>query len=151
MNQSKKNQIELGIIIIFLGFGAFKMWQSKANLTKSASLPKIAEAAAFNLDEAKIKFESLKTAAQEKTDNLGGRARNIFLKAAGVSTEAQIPETARQGLILEGTIWGGEKNMAIISGRVVCEGDVIDNAKVLKIISNKVVLSQNGSEIELKI
>lgn len=161
MNESKKKQIEIGVIIICLVFMLFKIWHSKAKAGKSALLPNIAETGTFNLSEAKRKLENLDVAPKEKREHLTERGRDIFQKPASVSAlekkalygnpdGAKGPETAQQKLILEGTMWGVDKNMAIISGRVVREGDMIDSAKVLKIVPDKVVISLNGSETELK-
>jgi hypothetical protein len=161
MNESGKKRIEIGIIVIFLIFGAFRIWQSKAKSGRPALMPKAAGVGAFNLDEAKKKFDHLIEASKEKREHLIERGRDIFQKPAGVAAiekkalyggaeNGQGLEKTRQELILDGIIWGGDKNMAIISGHVVREGDIIDNAKVLNITSDKVVLSIEGSEIELK-
>ncbi|MDD5438614.1 MAG: hypothetical protein PHS37_00310 [Candidatus Omnitrophica bacterium] len=65
-----------------------------------------------------------------------------------ISGKTVLPQSA--ALTLEGVIWGGDKNMAIISGQVIQEGDSLGSAKVKKITKDKVVLVDNGREIEIK-
>lgn len=51
---------------------------------------------------------------------------------------------------LQGIIWGGKEKFAIISGKVVSEGEIADGAKVLSISEDGVILEKNNSRIELK-
>lgn len=52
--------------------------------------------------------------------------------------------------VLEGIIWGELENMAIISGNVVTEGEMLGEAKVLSISEDNVIVLKDGREIELK-
>ncbi|MBL7157596.1 MAG: hypothetical protein ISS92_05510 [Candidatus Omnitrophica bacterium] len=54
------------------------------------------------------------------------------------------------GLRLEGIIWGGAENVAIISGHVVTEGETVNSARVVSITEERVVLKRNGIKIELE-
>ena len=53
-------------------------------------------------------------------------------------------------LIIEGIIWGGDMPQAIISGNLVGEGDLISDAKVVKISQSGVKIKYKGYSIFLK-
>lgn len=50
---------------------------------------------------------------------------------------------------LQGIIWGGAENLAIVSGQVVSEGEMVGSAKIVSIREDRVVIMKNGKEIEL--
>ncbi|GEM_PF-2642600 len=66
--------------------------------------------------------------------------------------ERPLPANNTSGIKFQcqGIVYNGVRNIAIISGNVVAEGDRIGNAIVEKIEKNKVTLSMNGSKIELE-
>lgn len=53
-------------------------------------------------------------------------------------------------LNLSGVIYDGEKPLAIINGRIVAVGDLIDNKQVVKITPAEVVLKDREKEYRLK-
>ncbi len=68
-------------------------------------------------------------------------------------TAKEIPEEKDFGeapeFSLTGIVFGGGEPSAIINGKIVKEGDVIEGAKVLKINPKKVTLGFKGKEISL--
>lgn len=89
-------------------------------------------------------------------------ARDPLIKPPEIaSLEAQItpirgPAIGERGVpgkeepVLQGVILGGKEKLAIISGHVVTENDVVNGAKVLQITDEGVTLVKNNSRIELK-
>ena len=59
------------------------------------------------------------------------------------------PAMKRESFLLEGIIWGGKQNIAIISGKVVAVGEMINSAKVISIEEDEVVLEKGAKEIKL--
>jgi len=65
------------------------------------------------------------------------------------------PESATQAgvtdqeFILEGIVWGGNKRVAIISGEVVSEGEMIGSAEVVSIVDDRVIIKRGEKRIEL--
>ncbi|MBL7157737.1 MAG: hypothetical protein ISS92_06250 [Candidatus Omnitrophica bacterium] len=68
----------------------------------------------------------------------------------GFGSSERAAQSAGEELILEGVIWGGKENLAIISGEVVSEGEKTADAKVLSITKDKVIVMKNGKKIELR-
>ena len=54
-----------------------------------------------------------------------------------------------EDLELQGVLWGGNENLAIISGSVYAVGEVANGALVIEINKDKVVVSVDGTKIEL--
>ncbi|GEM_PF-6558790 len=88
-------------------------------------------------------------------DEVAG-ARDIFQKpdeffASSAKNEADAAsKTGNSVLSLEGTIWGRGKNIAILSGAVVSEGDIIQKGKIVRIESDRVIIFKDGVESEIK-
>lgn len=59
-------------------------------------------------------------------------------------------EQQNSDMHLEGILYGGSQNLAIISGQVVSEGEYFNGYNVSRIEEKCVILSKNGEEIELK-
>lgn len=62
-----------------------------------------------------------------------------------------VPIETEGGTYLKGIIWDAQKPFALIGDKVVSEGDLIDNKKVIKINKDSVVLNNNGQEEVLKL
>ncbi|MDD4957290.1 MAG: hypothetical protein PHH49_06180 [Candidatus Omnitrophica bacterium] len=60
-----------------------------------------------------------------------------------------IAEQEHEDLVLEGVIMGGPEPLAIISGKVVSSGQIVEAAEVLSISPNKVILERDNKKIEL--
>ncbi len=113
----------------------------------------------LNLEDAKKALTDV-GGMKEKALSIDTNLRDILQKPPEVmNLERQAlsakPEDAaapeEEKLVLEGIMIGGESgNLAIISGKVVSEGDMVENAKVLKIEPDRIVLLKNGSKQELK-
>ncbi len=54
-------------------------------------------------------------------------------------------------LVLQSTLVGAGRSLATINGKTLAAGDVIDNAKVVAIGANEVVLERNGRELRLQL
>jgi len=160
MNDAKKKAIEIAIIVIGSVFLLMRLLHPSAPANKRrAPLVRTRMAEQFNLPEAKKTLETVGGA--EKNEGIAeSHIRDILQEPAevtkleentarGVSGQVNAPDT--RGLELEGIMFGGEKgNLAIISGRVVAEGEMLDDAKVEKIEQDRVILLKNGSRVELK-
>ncbi|MFH1442385.1 MAG: hypothetical protein ABIH18_10160 [Candidatus Omnitrophota bacterium] len=80
--------------------------------------------------------------------------RNPFIPlvtADGRLLKLDVEET-RGDLAIEGIIYDEQGvSYAIVNGSVVKAGDIINNAQVLKIEKNKVILIKEGKELELEL
>ncbi|MEW5756904.1 MAG: hypothetical protein AB1810_11420 [Pseudomonadota bacterium] len=54
-------------------------------------------------------------------------------------------------LVLQSTLVGAGRSLATINGKTLAIGDVIDNAKVVTIGANEVILERNGRELRLQL
>lgn len=160
MIESRKKAIEIGIIIVgvlVLVVHVFKITIARKN---NESQITIEVPANFNLAEAKRALVDL-GAGSEKKDYPGKNLRDIFQKpvelinmeqknlSGGIEDTAAAP--GEENLVLEGIMFGASKgNIAIISSKVVKEGDMLGSAKVEKIERDRVILLKNGSLRELK-
>jgi len=94
--------------------------------------------------------------ADRKLTSDPGTARNIFqkpdefFKPEVKSGTDDVSKKEDNALSLEGVMWGPGRSVAILSGAVVCEGDMIQGGKVIKIEQDKVVILKNGVESDIK-
>lgn len=94
--------------------------------------------------------------ADRELENEAISARNIFQKPNeffafdAKAGSGAVSKTQNSALSLEGIIWGRGKNVAILSGVVVAEGDVIQGVKIIRIEPDRVVIFKNGTESEIK-
>jgi len=159
MNASQKLSLEKWIVGLLLAIFIISVIYSKNRINKGSGTFVTEEGAAFNLDEAKGKLFSVshRAKAAYKPESM----RDPLKKPAEVSAlEKELgfagykeigagKEQKKEALVLEGIIWGGRENLAIISGNVVAEGEMANDAKVLSINKNGVILLKDGSKIEL--
>lgn len=160
MITSKKKTVEIAIIIagiLFLGFKAVQFYSAK---NRTAADVDIEVPINFDLEEAR---KNLSAAADSKKKSVDEEKhlRDILKRPEELTTlerkavYGEVQETVEPGteekLSLEGIMFVGEKgNIAIVSGKVVSEGDIIKGYKILKIEPDRVVILRNGSQIELK-
>jgi hypothetical protein len=150
MPDSKK-MIE--ILIIVVG-GAYLLYRIFALMDTKQALPGPAPAGP---EMAGLSENANKTAQSDrKLKDAAGRARDIFQKPDGLFTSdakagiVEAPKTQDDALSLEGTMWGAGKNVAILSGMVVAEGDIIQGGKVIRIEPDRVIIVKDGIELEIK-
>ncbi len=162
MTGPNKKTIEITVVALGLLFLAAKFFQLNISPGKGETQVSIEMPANFNFEEAKKALSDF-GGLKEKVDSTGKHVRDILQKPAELTALEQkalynpmgayqgAPEPEEEKFSLEGIMFGGEKgNLAIISGKVVSEGDVIGKSKVIKIESDRIILSKNGSEFELK-
>jgi len=159
MNDSKKQHRDMIIVIMLLLVLAGSMMYSKSRNAKKPAIPPAPGASEINAAKASERLNISLT----KNANLPAEKtalRDPFEIPDSVIAEIRSAQKIDKGasvvgtkktdaLVLEGVIWGGEKNLAIISGEVVSEGEMIKDARVLAIGENGVVLSKDGREIKL--
>lgn len=78
-----------------------------------------------------------------------------LLEEKSVASRPQAPDMKgsakpAEELVLNGIIWGGKDNLAIISGQVVGVGESVSGAKVVAITKDGVTLTRGISKIELR-
>lgn len=159
MTESKKKKIEIAIIVVGMLFLATRFVQNYIATRRFQSEIRIEIPANFNLAEAKRSLENI-GGIKDRTDAAEKRIRDLLKKPDELTALEHKPaDTTAPGevsieepmLSLEGVMTGGSGgNLAIISGKVVGEGDAIGSAKVFKIDPGRVILIKNGSQIELK-
>lgn len=106
-------------------------------------------------------LSSLKTAVGKLTEPekraeqeyMGGRdpfeSPDAF-KAADDQADGTGSDTGPDSVVLEGTVCGKGKSVAIISGAVAEEGDIVHGLKVSRIEIDRVIVIKNGLETEIK-
>ncbi len=158
MSDQKKVIIEkviVGIMLVVLGLSFL---YSKIRSEKRSKIAQ-PQAGTFNLDSAKKLLKDVQkkgTIVDEdeegvadptkKPDELTAKKTPV---ASQTTSSSASSTTQQQKLTLEGIIWGGNKNMAMISGNVVYEGDTVAGAKVEKIEKGEVVLTKDNETIKL--
>lgn len=160
MTESKKKKIEITIIVVGMLFLTIRFVQNYIATRRFQGEIRIEIPANFNLEEAKRSLTNI-GGIKDRTEAAEKHIRDILRKPDELTAleHKPITESAAPGeisieepmLSLEGVMTGGSGgNLAIISGKVVAEGDTIGSAKVFKIDPGRVILIKNGSQIELK-
>jgi len=148
-NENKSIQQKVIIAVLVIIFAA-NLWHTnhKNSARNSAGMEKasltVGALRLFPLDRKLTDYSSLPV-----RDPLQLPIEYAILEEKYKAPSAKVPE-GKTDLSLDGVIWGGNKNMAIISGNVVVEGDMIGSAKVIKIEEGKVLLRDNERDIELR-
>ena len=160
MDETKKAKTQkIAIAILLVNFAGILIYTLKGTFSKPVSPEATIAKGDFNVKDAKV---ALTNFAKEKVLYQGDPYRDPLKKpleitmlegegASSVKVPKEITGTAtlKGELVLEGVIWGGAQNLAIISGEVVSEGETIGSAKVLSIGENRVTIIKGGKEIEL--
>ncbi len=61
------------------------------------------------------------------------------------------PKLELPAMKVQGVLWGGRFNQAIINGGVLMEGDTVEGAKIVSIEKNKIVFLYRGSKFDLSV
>lgn len=153
----KKELLEKKIVIILIAVLLASIFYAKNRVAKNAAGMVTSYATKFDV---KLQAASAKQAARTGPVMYKGEPiRDILKKPEEVAameregssgpTSPKAKEERQSDLTLEGIIYGGPRNLAIISGNVVSEGDTVGGAKVLKIKKSSVIISRGISQIEL--
>jgi hypothetical protein len=79
------------------------------------------------------------------------RAKVVAVSSSSTVVVANQNNAPRKGWSLTGVIDNGTTPLAFINGKMVKVGDLVDQAKVVKIEKHKVTLSHNGSQFSLQV
>lgn len=154
----RKKAVEILIIVIGGAYLLYRIFAPKTDMGQTTS----GSGDAAGHISAGPEIAGLKEAAKNQAESDRGlkneiaNARDVFQKPDEFFTfeekteSTAPPKTEENTLSLEGTIWGHGKNIAILSGAVVVEGDTIRGGKVIRIEPGKVVILKNGVESEIK-
>lgn len=155
----RKKAAEILIIIIGGAYLLYRIFAPKMDVkeTSSGFLHSAAGCMPANAKTVGLKEVANKAAeADHKLKNGLEPARDIFQKPNEFFTfdakagSGAAPKAQDIKLSLEGTIWGPDKKVAILSGIVVAEGDIIQGGKVIRIEPDRVIIFKNGVELEIK-
>jgi len=172
MSGSTKEQKQIIMILVLLVAFAVSIFMTKKKMDKMPFFSGSGYAVAgINVEELKKKFKEYqarkisydgkpyrdpmkKPLEVTMLEGKGAVAKTVEEpKGTGVTGGAKTGQPKPEGQMdLQGIIWGtkGAKNLAIISGKVVYEGEMIGGSKVISIREGKVVLEQDGKQIEIK-
>ena len=158
MNESNKVLIEKRAIIILLAILSIsiiytmkKMGGAAESSGQHQAVPRMSDIKDLKggfVDIKKVKIQS----APETRDPLQRPSEIASIDGELLPSKDAVIQSIgelKAEFILEGIIWGGERNLAIVSGSVVSEGELVGDAKVLRISEAGVTLIKNNSKIEL--
>lgn len=158
MSDSKKILIEKIAVAILFVIMALSFMHSKQKMAGKAAI-----AAADSKKNADITVSAglLKSSGAISPADTGEPFRDPMRMPDGILSIKKVPsapvvkeaprpvmEEAKK-LTLEGVIWGGKENLAIVSGKVVSRGETIGGATVSDISEKGVTLTKDGAEIKL--
>ena len=151
MMSVNKKSVEILIIVLGTAFIVYRFFMLRADTHPMADTTKWISVEMSRLNEITKVATQADRGVRTRIENV----RNIFRKpgesaGAGTGTGVEPSGAKDKVLSLEGIIWGQNKNIAIISGVVVVEGDTVEGAKIVKIEPDKVIIFKNGVESELK-
>lgn len=79
------------------------------------------------------------------------RAKVVAVSSTSTMVVADQNSAPRNGWSLTGVIDNGTTPLAFINGKMVKVGDLVDQARVVKIEKHKVTLSHNGNQFSLQV
>jgi len=82
--------------------------------------------------------------------NSKGR-KNPFAPPVAKKTELSVEDFSNMNLSIEGIIWDEKKPLAIVNGKIVKEGDIIEGIVVSEILKDSVVFIIDYKKYEIKI
>ena len=151
MSVQKKTLIQIGVIVVALAFLVIRQSYDKGqSKEKPLSLPMDTAGLETISVSSKMKDSSGRIDTPEDKIPIGRNPFRMPDEVAESKVKVLKNTSQPENLILEGVILGPNGNLAIISGNVVKEGEVVNEATVSWIDENGVVLTRNGVQIKLK-
>lgn len=152
MTEAKRKQIMYGILVVALIWGGWNFTHPR----KKAVPPQDEIAAVTETAPSAPVVPSQADIAAKKSEPWGRdpfRSSLARSTASYMSTVSSARETKPHsvGWSLTGIIDNGSTPFAFINGKMVKVGDLVDQARVVKIDKQKVTLSHNGTEISLRV
>ena len=153
MTEAKRKKLMYGILVVAVIWGAW-------NLSRPRPMPPVADtpqspdmAVQSETASSQVKIDlTAKRAEAWGRDPFTGRATGSKRVEATSKSEVSRPtDTATRGWSLTGIIDNGTMPFAFINGKMVKVGDLVDQARVVKIEKQKVTLSVNGSQFSLQV
>ena len=151
MTPARKKAFEILIIILGASYLMYRFFSLRAEMHPAGGV-----AGEMSAEMTRLKENINKAVIANKGDKVSAvPARAIFQKPGeligdGSNKGIELSGMQNNALSLDGIIWGQGKNIAIISGTVVVEGDQIDEMRIVKIEPDRVTILKNGSEIVIK-
>jgi len=157
---SKKTLVEKAVIILGIGILLFSFFSGVAKKLRTEFIPRVS--ASLTSIDLKKAMERVNSIVEAKTEILPKEElRDIFsayeylkglqeMNREPDSPVSKMRPDKKPKFALEGIIYGGNKNLAIISGSVVAEGETVLGARVKSISPEGVTLERGAEEIQLK-
>ncbi len=160
MKISKKIVIEVSVIgamlliLVFRLFGGNKqglgLYTAKSELLKTFLPDGGIEAMIKSVEKNLLKPDGVIRDPFMKPGEVLALERSGLIASGETKKRAVGAKNDTEGLVLEGVIWGGSRNMAIISGGVYSTGDSVHNGKITRIDDQGVEIKFKDKTLRLK-
>jgi hypothetical protein len=152
MTEARRRQIMYGSLVVALFWGGWNFMHPRKKAVPQqenvTAIPQTAPTSPNMVSQADIAAKQSEPWGRDPF-----RATSVRSAGSTVSTTLSGQETKPRltGWSLTGIIDNGSTPLAFINGKMVKVGDLVDQARVVKIEKQKVTLSHNGTEIFLRV
>lgn len=154
MTEQRRKQMMYGILVVAVIWGAWNLMTPRKIILQPATPAATEMTAPVTAASAQVSFdvEAKRKEAWGRDPFSGSISRTAESRSAsGQKSKTTTTKSNRQGWSLTGIIDNGTTPFAFINGKMVKVGDLIDQARVVKIEKQTVTLSINGSHVALKV
>lgn len=152
MTVAKRQKIMYGILVVALLWGGWNFTHPrKRTVTPQETSTPVAETTPAVQSTINKEVVASLEAQPWGRDPFSASSTRRNEGAGQKSTSKQLPTPRAVSWSLTGIIDNGSTPFAFINGKMVKVGDLIDQARVVKIERQKVTLSHNGNEILLRV
>lgn len=159
IRERTKQMMVIGLAVLFLLVGYYRFLHGKiaffGRSESGVALTAVIEVPAVDLGDSSPAAEPKRM----ELEGTRGRFRDIFappkppkaaiLPAAVAVAAAAAPPKPLPALKLSGTVAGGKRPLAVINGRFLRNGEVIDGYEVVSISRDRVTLQGEGRKVVL--
>lgn len=155
MTEARRKKVMYGILVVAVIWGGWNF-----SRPRTVSLPVADQSIVAAVTAESTSVRPIPTDLDLKRADAWGRdpfrSSSYRAKAVPVASSSSVvaaePSNApRNGWSLTGVIDNGTTPLAFINGKMVKVGDLVDQAKVVKIEKHKVTLSHNGNQFSLQV
>ncbi|MDD5504936.1 MAG: general secretion pathway protein GspB [Candidatus Omnitrophica bacterium] len=147
MDKDKKQQIILIIIIPIFFLALMHMYSQREQGRGGAGVKEEVFAPDAGIDAIPMPDESMDFNYTPGEENPFTNLLQAYLKASDKEKVVEHVSVPMPSLVIEGMVWNTDKPQAIINGKVLNAGDIIDGVRIINIEKQGITIDFNGERV----
>lgn len=153
MTEAKRKKLMYGILVVAVVWGAWNLSRPRPvrPLPHTPPVVDVAVQAESTTSQATIDVTAKRAEAWGRDPFTGSLASGKRVETSTRTEASRATAAPAKGWSLTGIIDNGTMPFAFINGKMVKVGDLVDQARVVRIEKQKVTLSVNGNQFSLQV